>query len=226
MRLDVFASVNANRLKIERMRAFGATVHLAGADFDAAKDAGRAFAERCGALFVEDGRATTISEGAGTIGVELLREARPPDVVVVPLGNGALLGGVATWVKAHRPATRIVGVCAAGAPCMERSWREGRVVETSSADTIADGIGVRVPIAEAVHDLQGVVDDIALVEDEDMIRAMRLIHRHLGLVVEPAGAAGLAAILGQTASYASLGTVATILCGGNVTDDQRAIWGI
>lgn len=219
MTLDVFASVRANPLKIARMRAFGATVNQAGDDFDAAKDAARAYASAAGARYVEDGREPAISEGAGSIGVELLDWRDGFDTLLVPLGNGALLGGVATWVRAHAPGVRIVGVCAEGAPSMERSWREGRVIETESADTISDGIAVRVPIAEALGDLSGVVDDVLLVDDLTTIGAMRRIFSHLGLVVEPAGAVGVAALMTHRAQF--VGTrVATILCGGNLTLTQ------
>ena len=219
MTLDVFASVRANPLKIARMRAFGATVNQAGDDFDAAKDAARAYASAAGARYVEDGREPAISEGAGSIGVELLDWRDGFDTLLVPLGNGALLGGVATWVRAHAPGVRIVGVCAEGAPSMERSWREGQVIETESADTISDGIAVRVPIAEALGDLSGVVDDVLLVDDLTTIDAMRRIFSHLGLVVEPAGAVGVAALMTHRAQFVGA-RVATILCGGNLTLTQ------
>jgi threonine dehydratase len=221
--LDVFASTAANPLKIERMRDLGAAVHLAGSDFDAAKDAARAFAEQIGGWFVEDGREPPISEGAGTIGLELLFGGPPFDAVVIPLGNGALLGGIATWVRAESPETRIIAVCAAGAPSMERSWRAGRVITTDRADTIADGIGVRVPIPEAVSDLQGIVDDILLVHDADTVEAMRLLLSHVGVVVEPAGAVGVAAIHAHKERFAGQ-RIATVLCGGNVTEEQRRLW--
>ncbi len=220
-RLDVFASEVANPLKIERMRAFGATVRQVGRDFDAAKAAARAWADSNGACYVEDGREVAITEGAGTIGVELAEWPEALDAVLVPLGNGALLGGVASWFKAHRPATRIIGVCASGAPSMERSWRAHQPIETPSADTIADGIAVRVPIPEAVVDLQPIVDDIVLVDDAVTLDAMRLLFAHLGLVVEPAGAVGVAALLADPARLAGA-RVATILCGSNLTAAQVA----
>lgn len=221
--MDVFASTRANPLKVDRMRSLGATVHLAGDDFDAAKDAGRTFAERHGGWFVEDGREPEISEGAGTIALELFREESQFDTLVVPLGNGALLGGIATWVRAAASHTQIIGVCAAGAPSMERSWRERRVITTERTDTIADGIGVRVPIPEAVSDLQAIVDDIVLVDDDATVEAMRLLLTHVGLVVEPAGAVGIAAIRTYRERFAGQ-RVATVLCGGNVTEEQFREW--
>jgi threonine dehydratase len=222
---DVFAALNANPLKIERMRAFGAAVHLGGADFDEAKAAARAFATREEIPFVEDGREPAIAEGAGSMGVELSRWPEPLGLVAVPLGNGALLGGVGTWLRAASPETAVVGVCAAGAPSMERSWRAGHPVETTVVDTIADGIAVRVPVPEALETLRACVDDVVLVSEDALRAAMRLIVETCGLIVEPAGAAGIAALL-EHRHLRSRGVVAVPLCGGNVTREQWREWGV
>lgn len=217
--LTVFAAEKANALKLERMRALGAEVRLGGADFDGAKSIGREWARGEGIPFIEDGLEPWITEGAATIGRELLARDGAFDAILVPLGNGALLNGVARWVKAASPATEIIGVSAAGAPAMQRSWRNGPggiVVETETADTIADGVAVRVPIPEAVADMHGFVDDVVLVEDDITRQAMRMMHQYAGLVVEPAGAVGVAAILMDPSRYGGR-VVATILCGGNVS---------
>lgn len=219
---DVFAATTANPLKIDRMRALGATVQLAGVDFDAAKDAAREFAASVGAPFIEDGREVAISEGAGSIGVELTSSGSL-DAIFVPLGNGALLGGVATWIKHASPGTRVLGVCATGADAMERSWRTHSIVSTTEARTIADGIAVRVPIPEAVEDLQGVVDDILLVSDDEILAAMRVMFREHALGLEPAGAVGVAAVIKHGHDFRG-GSVATILCGANVTPEQHRRW--
>jgi len=221
--LTVYAARTANPLKIERMRALGAEVRLEGEDFDAAKLAARAFAAESGARFVEDSRDVETAEGAGTIAIELLRWLEPFDTLLVPLGNGALLAGIARWVKAHQPATQMIGVSASGAPAMERSWRSGRIERFERITTIADGIGVRVPVPEALDDLAGLLDDILLVEDEAMLAAMRLAHQELGLVLEPSGAVGLAALLADGERFRGQ-LVATILCGGNLTPEQMRQW--
>jgi len=219
----VFAAETANPLKVERMRKLGADVVLHGSDFDAAKQAAREFAESNDLPFVEDGREVAISEGAGTIGLELSRWPKPFDTVLVPLGNGALLAGVGRWLKAVSPQTRVVGVCAEGAPAMERSWRSKQTTVTDRTDTIADGIAVRVPIEEALDDLQLVVDDILLVDDQTTLRALRLLFQELGIVVEPAGAVGTAAVMAHPEKFAGQ-LAATILCGGNLTEDQMQRW--
>ncbi len=219
--LTVFAAVSANPFKLARMAALGATVERVGDDFDAAKVAARDEAERRGVLFVEDSRDLEPTIGAGTIGAELASESL--DAVLVPLGNGALLAGIGCWFAEHHPQVQVIGVCAAGAPAMEQSWRSGTLVTHDAIDTIADGIGVRTPVPEALVDLAGLVDDIVLVDDASIIAAMTSIHQHVGIVTEPSGAVGVAAIAKDRERFDGM-RVATILCGGNLTADQMAAW--
>jgi threonine dehydratase len=221
--LTIFTSVNANPLKLERMRALGAEVRSVGEDFDAAHVAAKTFAAETDAQLIEDGRDPAIAEGAGTIGLELQRWPETFGAVLVPLGDGALLGGVARWLKAHEPLTQVVGVCATGAPAMERSWRTGQLQELDRTETIADGIAVRSPFPEALANIVGVVDDILLVEDEALKEAMRIAHREIGVVIEPAGAAGLAALLTHRERFRGQ-VVGTILTGGNITVEQMHQW--
>jgi threonine dehydratase len=220
--LTVFVGADANPLKIERMRGFGAEVRIEGEDYGAAHKAAMAFAVATGAQLVEDGRELAISEGAGTIGVELLRWSESFDVLLVPLGDGALLAGVSRWVKAHQPHVQMIGVCASGAPAMERSWRAGQL-RARRADTIADGIAISDPYPEALGDLVGLIDDIVLVQDESLVAAMRLAHRELGVVLEPAGAAGVAAAMSHGERFRDR-LVGTILTGGNITAEQQRQW--
>ena len=220
--LSVFAAENANPLKVERMQALGADVRLAGGDFDAAKAAARSYAERTGRRFVEDGREPAIAEGAGTLALELIAAEPELDTVLVPLGNGALAAGVGTVLRALAPGVRVVAVAATGAPAMAWSLRDGRPTETQRVDTIADGIAVRVPVPEVLTDLDGLLDEVRLVDDDAILRAMRLVHQHAGVVVEPAGAVGIAALLERVDGVGS--RVATVLCGGNLTPEQMQAW--
>lgn len=221
--LVLFAAERANALKVARMRALGAEVVQVGEDFDAAKHAAERFARERGWRMVADGLDVEASLGAGTIAMELLARGDAFDAVVAPLGNGALLTGMGRWLKAAAPATRVIGVQAAGADAMARSWRTGTLVFPPRIDTIADGIGVRVPIAEAVADMRTTVDDVVVVEDAALVAAMRLLHTHAGLVVEPSGAAGVAACLAHGDAWRGR-TVATVVCGGNLTQEQMARW--
>ena len=221
--LTVFASVNANPFKVERMRDLGARVVLHGHDFDDAKAEARRFAEKSGARLVEDGRDIETAEGAGTIGLEWLTFGERFDALLVPLGNGALFNGVARVIKARSPQTRTIAVQAAAAPAMVESWRAGRAIECDSSGTIADGVAVRVPIDEALRDMDGLVDDAILVGEEAILEAMRLVHRHAGVVTEPAGVLGIAALIENRDAFR--GRVAgTILCGGNLTAEQMQMW--
>ncbi len=223
-RVIIFAALAANRLKVDRMRGFGADVRLVGRDFDEAKDAARAFALKEGLPFVEDGAEPLIAEGAGTIGLELTRDLdQPVDDVFVPLGNGALAVGIGTWLRSEAPGTKLTAVCASRAPAMLLSWREGAPVPTERSDTIADGIAVRVPVPEAVTALDGVVHDVVAVDDELIVESMQLLHSQLGLVVEPAGAAGLAGVLALLPALQGR-RVAVPICGGNLTDGQVRKW--
>jgi threonine dehydratase len=221
--LTVYAAASANPLKIERMRALGAEVVLGGDDFDAAKDRARTAAARAEARFVEDGLDVETLEGAGTMGLEWLAFPEPLDALLIPVGNGALFSGVAHAVKASRPQTRMIAVQAAGAPAMIESWIAGRAIASTRIDTIADGIGVRVPIPQALEDLRGLIDDAVLVSDDGLVAAMRLLHRHAGVVVEPSGAAGVAAVLEHRERFRGR-RLGTILCGGNVTAEQMRAW--
>jgi threonine dehydratase len=214
----VFTATGANPTKIERMRELGAVVVTVGADFDAAKGTAREYAAGSGdRVFVEDGHESRITEGAGTIAVEMA--SAKPDVVLVPVGNGALVSGVGCWMKAHAPATRIVGVCAAGAPAMAESWRAARPVSTDSVETIADGVAVRVPVPAAVDWMRRYVDEVVLVEDDQIRESLRIVRDTLGLILEPAGALGVAAAAHPEFEGARL---ATIVTGSNFGPDLLA----
>ena len=219
--LVVYAATTANPMKIERMRAMGAEVRLHGQDVDEAKEEAHRFCRSIGATFVEDGREVSIAEGAGTIAIELLAGHRF-DSLVLPLGNGALLAGAARWTKAHAPGVKVIGICAEGADAMAASWQAHRVIERPEVNTIADGIAVRRPVPEALADMEGLVDEVLLVSDAAILRAMRMLFQSAGLVVEPAGAAGIAALVEHPALRTQ--RVASVLCGSNLTAEQMARW--
>jgi len=213
----VYAATAANPRKIAAMRGFGAEVILGGADFDAAKLAARAAAQQRGARFVEDGAEPTIAAGAGTIGLELAGADPSLRSVLVPLGNGALLAGVGAALREALPVAEVIGIVAAKAPSMKLSLDSGRLVETASADTIADGVAVRTPVPEALAMLHGLYDSVVSVSEDQIVAAMKLILQTLGLAVEPAGALGVAAVLADRSRFSGR-SVATILCGANLSD--------
>lgn len=220
--LTVFTNVDASAFKVERMRALGAEVRTVGAHPDEALSAAARFATETDAVLVQDGREPALCEGAGTIAIELLDWPSRLDAIVVPLGDGGLLAGIACWIKAHAPSTRVIGVCASGAPAMRFAWRNLQIMSAPCA-TIADALAVQTPFPEAVARVQASVDDILLVDDAAMVQGMRLAHQELGLVLEPAGAAGIAALLTHGDTFRGQ-SVATVLTGGNLTADQMRQW--
>ncbi len=217
--VEVFVPENVNPVKLARIRAFGARVEVVGADSAASEEAARDYVTgKQGCVYAEDGKETAIAEGAGTIGAELI-QAGPFDAVVLPVGDGALITGVACWIKHRAPGTRIVGVCASGAPCMALSWRARKPVSTERSDTIAEGIEVRVPVPESVVRLVALVDEMVVVDDSDLLEAMQLSVRTLGLLLEPSAAAGLAAIRVHNLPAERL---ATVLTGSNIRPEHLA----
>jgi len=220
--LTVFTNIDASPIKVERMSALGARVLAVGTQPDEANSAAAEFAAEANAVLVEDGREAAIAEGAGTIGLELLRYPSELAAIVVPLGDGALLAGIGYWVKAYSPDTRIVGVSPVGSPALCEAWREGHIVSAPCA-TIADALAVQTPFPEAVARLRACTDEILQVEDAALIDGMRLAYRELGLVLEPGGAAAVAALLTHGAQFRGQ-CVAAVLSGGNLTREQMQRW--
>lgn len=221
VRITVFASYKANPSKLARMRELGAKIELEVGDFDDAKAAARRHADDHGEVFVEDGLIGAIGEGAGTIGLELAQREKL-DALFVPLGNGSLVNGVGTWIKHESRQTRVIGVCAEGSPSMALSWKAREAVDAPS-HSMADGIAVRVPVPEAVDLTLKTLDDVVLVSDGDMRAWMRHLFVDAGLAVEPSAVAGLAAIA-ERAKELSGQRVATILTGGNLSEQQIKEW--
>ena len=219
--LTVFASDKASPLKIERMRELGAQIELEVGDFEKAKEAAQRHAAERGQIFLEDGKLGAIAEGAGTMAGELTAREQL-DAIFVPLGNGSLVNGVGTWFKHASPKTKVIAVCAEAAPSMAISWRERKPVDAPSS-SVADGIAVRTPVPEAVEIMARTVDDVMLVSDAAMLGWLRFAFVDAGLLIEPAAAAGLAAIA-KSGSTLEGKRVAAILTGGNLTEQQMRDW--
>jgi threonine dehydratase len=190
-RVRVFASADAPTRKVERMRALGARVEVSERSEAAAREYTAALAPK--RILIKDGLDPAIAEGAGTIGVEL-ESLGPLDTVLVQVGDGALISGVARWLKLRYPETRVIGVCASGAPAMARSFEAGRPVSVEGKGTIAAALAISDPVPESLARIRALVDEIVLVDDDDLRSAMALTAERLGVLVEPAGAAGVAAL--------------------------------
>ena len=206
----VFLPHGANPVKRAKIELLGATIHDIGHDLDDAKEQAMAFARERGLRFIDDGDSAGVIEGAGTVGLEIAQELRP-DVVFVPMGSGSLAAGVGMAM----PGTRVVAVQAKGSPAMVESFHARRAVERP-IDTIADGLVCRVPAQLALDALLAHVDDALLVSDDELLAAARAMILGAHLLVEPSGAAGLAAAMRQDVRGK---TVAVIATGANVTPE-------
>jgi threonine dehydratase len=196
----VFASRAANRAKIARMRALGAEIVEVGRDFDEARAASEAYAREHGAELLVDGDDPRISTGAATMALEVTDAVAAghlpsPVIASVPVGNGALINGVGSWLRFAAPGCRVVGIQAAAAPAMTLSWRAGEPIDTDAASTYADGIASRVAIPRAVELMAGRVDDMLLIDDDDLRAAQDILTAELGITVEGAAAASWAGLL-------------------------------
>jgi threonine dehydratase len=213
LRAIVFVPEQASSTKLALLERWEADVRHVGADLDEAKEAARAFAKQRDLPFFEDGAEPAQYEGYAAIGEEIAAVLEPA-VVVVPVGNGALLIGIARGLGVG---VRTIGVAAAAAPVMAESWRAGRVVESSSSDTIADGLAVRVAIPLAVDELQEAADEMLLVTEGQLMRAVAA-YDNAGIRAEAAAAAALAALPSVTAA----GPIVLIVTGRNIDDDLLA----
>ncbi len=210
--VEAFVSADVPTEKIRGMRALGAAVHTSEQPEQSAREHVAASHKR---LHVVDGLHREVAEGAGTIGLEL-DTAGSLDVAVVQIGDGALISGVACWLKSKRPATRVIGVCASGAPAMALSFAAGRVVATPGTNTIATALAISEPVPASLARVTSLVDEIVLVDDHDLRSAQQLILGSLNISVEPAGAAGVAALVRHGPSVPP-GRTAILLTGAGTT---------
>lgn len=214
----VFCSTRANRAKVARMRALGAEVIETGVDFDDARGASEAWARDHGAELLVDGEDDRIAAGAATLALELTDAVDAghlpmPAVISVPVGNGALINGVGSWLRVSAPDVLVLGVQAATADAMTRSWHAGRPIDTERADTYADGIASRIAIPRAVELMDGRVDAMRTVTDDQLRAAQAVLTEELGITVEGAAAATWA---GVVTGDRPEGPVVLIVTGSNV----------
>ncbi|HWB72547.1 MAG TPA: threonine ammonia-lyase [Egibacteraceae bacterium] len=210
----VFMPAAAPLPKVQATRGYGAEVVLAGDSFDDAYEASQKWAAENGAVFVHPFDHRDVIAGQGTLGLEIVDEVPDVATVVVPVGGGGLIAGVATAVRALRPGCRVVGVQAAGAAAFPASLAAGQPCSLAQVSTIADGIAVRTPGALALAHVREHVDEVVTVSDEAIARAVLMLVERAKQVVEPAGAAGLAAVLERAGLLVE--PVVVLLAGGNV----------
>lgn len=216
MRAIVFAPEGSTRAKVDLIESLGADLRLEGADLDESKEIAREHAASADLPFFEDGAEQAQYDGYGAIGDEILDElGDPPAAVVVPVGNGALLGGVGLAFCRRARETMRVGVVAKDAPCMADSWDEGAPITCEQSSTFADGLAVRVAIPLAVEVLGEVANRMLRVSDRQIARALGAL-ADVGVRVEGAAAAPLAALPQLTDVD---GPVVLVVTGRNIDDE-------
>ncbi len=204
-----------NPVKRARIAALGASIEEVEWKPESLASAAATFAQEHDYYFLDDGSDDLVPVGTATIAAEILDELPNPDAIIVPMGDTALIRGVAAEAKRRHPAVKIVGVQAAQAPSYVRSWQEGRVVTTDTVETIADGLATYVPLERNVRAIRELVDEVCLVSEDEMIKAIGTLLFEEHIVAEPAGAAATAAYLQNPNAYAGR-SVVLLVTGANI----------
>jgi threonine dehydratase len=208
----------ANQVKVESMRALGAEIVFHGRDFDDAREYCEKQAVEHGYRYIHSGNEPMLIAGVGTYTLEIL-ESRPDiDVIIVPVGGGSGAAGACTVAKAVRPTIEVIGVQSEAAPAAYRSW-QGQGLVTDANATIAEGLATRTAFELPQGILWQLLDDFVLVSDDALLAATRIMIEKTKNLVEPSGAAPLAAVLADQDRFAGR-NVAIVCSGGNISPAQ------
>jgi len=220
----IFLPANCNPVKRARIASLGAgIVESGGNDPTSVFALAAEHAKRPGVYFLNDGTDEDLPAGPAAIGCEILEQLPGTSAIFVPMGDTALIRGIAAAAKQIAPQVKIIGVQAERAPSYYLSWKEGKVVETETCDTIADGLATRTPEEANVRDVRNLVDDVVLVSEEQMLRAIEILLLEEHVLAEPAGAASTAALLKSSANCGD--HVVLVVSGANISREvlRRAV---
>ena len=218
----IFLPESPNPIKRARILGLGATVKEVESRGQSLADAAAAFAQEHDCYFLNDASDELVPVGTATIAAEILDELPAPDVIIVPMGDTALIRGLAAEAKRRHPTVRIIGVQAAQAPSYVLSWREDRVVTTDTCDTIADGLATCVPLEANVRAIRKLVDEVCLVSEGELLQGIRTLLFEEHLVAEAAGAAALAAYLQNPTPHVGR-CVVLLVTGSNITHELLSL---
>ena len=220
VKATVVAPENANPVKVEAMRDFGAEVVLKGRDYDESREHCEELAAKHGYRYIHSGDEPHLIAGVGTHTLEVLDERPDVDAVIVPIGGGSGAAGASIVAKATRPDIEVIGVQSAQAPAAHDSWREGSLVERPNS-TVAEGLSTRTAFALPQRILRELLDDFVLISDESILDAVALMVEKTRTLVEPAGAAPLAAALSPDVRDRLRGKRVVLICSGaNISPAQ------
>ena len=217
-RARIYLPENPNPVKRDRIAKMGAEIVEVGRDLEVSREHAEKFSQESGWPLIVDVDDADIAAGAATIGCEILEQAPATDVVIVPVGDSNLIRGIAFAAKQIRPAVRIIGVQAEAAPAYYLSWKHRRSENTETADTIADGLSTRTTTEDNVRQLVELVDDVRLVAEYEMLRAIAFLLLNEHTVAEPAGAASTAALLNSGKEFTGKNVV-LVVSGANIAPD-------
>lgn len=203
-------------IKMENTRAYGAEVILAGSTYDAACEEAVRIGRERGLVFVHAFDDDAVIAGQGTVGLELLEQMPELDVLVVPVGGGGMIAGIATAVRALRPGVRIFGVQSELVPGMHAALSDGHPVLVDAAQTLADGIAVRQVAQRTFEAVRANVDDIVLVSEDEIATAILFLLERQKTLAEGAGAAAVAALLARKVPDVHGANVCAVVSGGNI----------
>jgi threonine dehydratase len=206
----------ANPDKVASIKAYGATIHQYGRDFDEARENAETLAKKHGYRYIHSGNEPHLIAGVGTIGLEIIEEQPDLDAVIAPVGAGTACSGVATVFKALSPETKVIAVQAENAPSVYQSWKSGNLESTATAQTMADGLATRQAFHLPTMMLRDLVDDFVLVSEEQLCTAIQLLVEKAHTIAEGAGAAPLAAAIKLKDEFKGK-KVALVITGGNIT---------
>lgn len=210
----VFMPVGAPLPKVAATKGYGATVEFAGATVDEAIVAAQEFAGNTGAIFIHPFDHPDVIAGQGTVALEILEQCPEVDTIITAIGGGGLISGMAVAAKALRPDIQIIGVQAEGAASVPMSLQAGAPVRVKQMSTIADGIAVGKCGDLTFSHINKLVDEVVTVTDEEIARALLMLLERGKLVAEPAGCAGVAALMAGAASVRT--PVVAVISGGNI----------
>jgi threonine dehydratase len=220
VRARICVPAGANPVKVDSMRALGAEIVVHGSDFDAAREHCEELAEANGYRYVHSGNEPLLIAGVATETLEILEERPEIDVVIVPIGGGSGAAGACIAAKSIRPEIQVVGVQSEAAPAAFRSWREGKLVDDTTA-TFAEGLATRTAFELPQRILREHLDDFVLVGEDEIRRATVTMIERTRNLVEPSGAAPLAAAV-KLGERLRNRRVALVLSGGNIRPPQLA----